>query len=82
MCAAMRITRGSVEAEIPIASIFSAPEEGSIPNKTAIAAFGYRAHLKKGDKIEFRYFYSASSGFGSDYMKCEMRAGYCIERTK
>ncbi|RNL20796.1 hypothetical protein DMP07_04255 [Slackia faecicanis] len=80
--ATMRITRGSVVAEIPIASIFASKAEGSTPNKTKTASVGYRAHLKIGDKIEFVYFYKTSSGSGSYYSEVELRAGYCIERTK
>ena len=59
----MRITRGSVVAEIPIASIFASKAEGSTPNKTKTASVGYGAHLKIGDKIEFVYFYKTSSEF-------------------
>lgn len=78
----MRITSGTVVAEIPIASIFASKAEGSTPNKTAMAAVGYRAHLRKGDKIEFAYRYKTSSSVGAYYAEVEMRAGYCIERTK
>lgn len=81
MTTEMRISRSGSTVAIPVSSLFATYSEGRYPNKTVVSGVEYRAHLEKGDTIEFGYVFKAGSSVGSVHTKCEAKAGYYMERT-